>query len=224
MSGRLVVVDVHDPAAPAVAGELPVNGGVRGLAIRGAIAFLAVTGEGLVAVDVSTPTSPVRISTVATPDLGTFGPWALTLDGTNAYVALPRRGYWIFDVADPASPTELGRIEYPDDTYAMHELAIADGHAFIACSGRGLCIADVHDPAHPLLHGEVATSVPVTSVAADPAAHRVYLGGAHAIQPFTSPGAVDVFDATDPDAPLLLGTRDDLAGSPYRALVFSPGS
>lgn len=74
--GAFVVLDVRDPARPALTGKVGL-GGASGLKVRGSTAFVAAGGRGLLIIDVSDPASPTITSRVSLPcsasDVAFFG-------------------------------------------------------------------------------------------------------------------------------------------------------
>lgn len=130
----LVVVDVHDPDAPAVLGELYAEENVRGIAIHGHLAAMS-TREALRILDLADPLQPVLLAEVPHAQY-----WHLTSldflerEGRLLLAAARNRGSSnygggyaeVFDLTDPASPqclvslrqlgtSEVGPLIWQDD-------------------------------------------------------------------------------------------------------------
>ncbi len=81
---RLVVLDIADPAHPALLGRTGVLGGVvRDIVLAGGYAYVAAGSAGLIVIDVSNPAAPVQVGAVDTAGDAR----GVALAGTHAYVA-----------------------------------------------------------------------------------------------------------------------------------------
>jgi len=81
---RLTILDISDPASPAVAGKtLPLPDIVQGVAVAGGYAYVAAEGSGLRVVDVSTPSNPTEVGFYDTPGYAQ----GVAVAGGYAYVA-----------------------------------------------------------------------------------------------------------------------------------------
>lgn len=157
-SRGLSIVDVRDPAAMVVLGELAVEsdreiyndvkltdgpGGKR-------YALLASNLAGMIVVDVTDPRAPMRVGRVgSTP--GDLAPnvHTLALDGELAFLANTRTGLDIFNVADPLAPTLVGHFSHPAAKGYLHDLYAGDGRVYLNWWDAGMAIVDVTDPAAP---------------------------------------------------------------------------
>jgi hypothetical protein len=146
----LQIVDVSDPAAPALLGSYDTPGGAEAVQVVGSTAYVADHDEGLQIVDVSNPAAPALLGTYDTPG------WALDVQvvGSTAYVADHDEGLQIVDVSDPSAPTRLGSFDTPE--YA-NDVQVVGSTAYVADHDEGLQIVDVSDPAAPALLGTYDT-------------------------------------------------------------------
>lgn len=107
----VVVVDVTDPRAPAIAGHFGVeperSRNVHTLAIEGGHAYLANTGAGLDIYDVTTPTAARKLGSFAHP-AGRGYLHDLFVTGDRAYLNWWDAGFAVVDVSRPATPALLG--------------------------------------------------------------------------------------------------------------------
>ena len=65
-------------------------------------------------IDVSTPSAPVEVGFVDTPDLAL----GVAVSGSYAYVADGCDGLRVIDVSTPSSPVEVGFVDTPDWAWA----------------------------------------------------------------------------------------------------------
>ena len=124
---RLLIVDIHDPAAPRVVGQswFLVFSEVRDIAVvhepaagsdTGAssapgetLAYVAARSRGLHIFDVSDPVHPVLRGSFYN-QLDALG---VDVVGSRAYVTAGRNGLQIFDVSDSTNPRWLGGYDTP---------------------------------------------------------------------------------------------------------------
>ena len=165
--GAVRVIDLADPAKPVLATSyhsvamwpyfVALDQGQRA-----GVLYLA-TGEGLEAVDVSSPGRPTGLGRAELPIRGAD----VALDGHVAYLALADQGLLAVDIRDPARPQALGRYSAaapgkvsamaldkrsgtPACAYAYQVVLQAWDRATGAAVGEpGLRIVDVTDPAQP---------------------------------------------------------------------------
>jgi hypothetical protein len=201
-------VDIQDPRDPALLGRIEVDGYVRRVAVVDNLALLSVESVGLVVVDVSRPSSPVRIGTAPMK----FGGYGLAVAPKSAYVA-NYDGIQVIDLSDPAAPVVRGAVDTPG--YAVG-VAAAGRFVYVADGFQGLRAVDVANPASPKLAGGVDTpgfAYGVT-IAGDVAYVADWAGG------------VAVVSIADPAQPVLLkmvpvpGEAWSVAFSPTLDLAF----
>jgi hypothetical protein len=149
VGGALHIVDIQDPHAPALVSSIALEGYVRRVAVAGNLALLAVDSVGLVVLDVSLPSSPVRIGTAAMR-LGGYG---LAATPKSVYVA-NYDGLQVIDISGPAAPVVRGAVDTPG--YAVG-VAAAGRFVYVADGFAGLRAVDVSDPTSPQLAGGVDT-------------------------------------------------------------------
>jgi hypothetical protein len=194
-----VVVDVQNPAAPAVRGRLTV-GSANEIAISGSYAFLAARSDGMQVVDISNPAAPRMVAKVKTPatakDIALSGGYAFIAD-TTAIVAI--------DVRTPTAPAIVGSV-----AVSAAALAISGTRAYVV-DGLQLMIVDVGNPARPTL---VSTSEGWGSQGVAAVGTTVYLASPD-IDAMLGRGGLYVVDASSPTAPRYLnnvfGGFDDWA-------------
>ena len=102
---RLAVVDISNPARPALVGQSTIlPDGVSDVVVSGRRAYAAAVDAGLRVLDISDPAHPHEVGAYDTPQSA----WGVAISGTLAYVAASVAGLRVVDVSDPAHPRELG--------------------------------------------------------------------------------------------------------------------
>lgn len=106
----LVVVDVSDPASPAVVGRVETGGQARGLAMDEDTVYVAAGSGGLVVVDVSDLAAPTVLSRTLMPGS------AIRVDYSDgrAFVAAWNDAR-VYDVSRPAAPRFIGAVRLTRD-------------------------------------------------------------------------------------------------------------
>lgn len=143
---RLVILNVSDPAHPAVIGQtgvLPCI--VRGVAVAGNYAYVAGDYGGLRIINVSNPATPSEVSFYNTAGAALD----VAIVGSYAYVA-DRSGLRIISVSDSVHPNEVGFYETPGQAYYVE---VVGNYAYITAFSH-LQIVDVADPMHPTMIGD----------------------------------------------------------------------
>ena len=165
----LVVVDISDASAPTRAGMVTVAGNnfVFDVEVLGSYAFLARGDNGIAAVDISDPSTPV-FSSELTGQYATH----LTLDGNRCYVASGGSGFRIVDLGVTGSPATFTSRGAPDMSTLPAGYGViqrveltAEGRAVAADSEffNGLLIFDVSNPDSPSFE-EGWSAEPLTSL------------------------------------------------------------
>jgi hypothetical protein len=147
----LQVIDVSDPASPAILGSVFTPGFALGVAVSGTMAYVAYAGDydsGLQVIDVSDPASPAILGSVFTPY-----PSGVAVSGTVAYVADYLAGLLAIDVSDPGSPVILGSVNTPGFALGV---AVFGTVAYVAVEYSDLQVIDVSNPASPAILGSVS--------------------------------------------------------------------
>jgi len=153
--GGLRIVDVSDPSAPSEVGYLD---GFRAWRVEthGDVAYVieAIPNQPYVlhTVDLSTPSSPVDLGTIALPDAAPD----LTRSGELLFVAGDAGGVLVYDLAVPTAPAEITTYPVPDVTdleVVGDVLAVASFQ--VGGVDGGLYLLDVSDPMMPDLLGHL---------------------------------------------------------------------
>ena len=113
-------------------------------------AYVADDRSGLRVIDVSTPSAPVEVGFVDTPDRA----WSVAVEGRYAYVvwgvSYPSEGgLLVIDVSTPSAPVEVGSVGGLGDA---RDVAVAGGYAYVVWGAwypdAGVCELSTF-PLHP---------------------------------------------------------------------------
>lgn len=155
-SGRgIVVIDVSNPAAPAVAGQLPTTGyNMNHFSRFGDYLFCADEAgtDGLTVVDISTITSPTFVTKLT--DASINGPWytAVTADGSYCFLSCDNNDTVLsIDIANPASPSIVDAFTNSIVMDRPYGLVLDGDYLYVAASGS-MAVLDVSTPTAIALH------------------------------------------------------------------------
>lgn len=147
--GVVHVVDVSDPAAPALRGAVTMTSVYR-LQVHGNHVYAADEFAGLHIIDVSNPDAPVEVAVYSDGCMGIMGgayDVQISPDGTRAYVAC-ETGLQVVDISDPAAPVRLGG--WPAEWANGSTVAVEGTRAWFGDRG-GVHEIDLSDEANPAL-------------------------------------------------------------------------
>ena len=194
------LVDVSNPAAPAVLGSYTFPQNVYGVRVSGSVVYAAIDFDGLGILDVSDPAAPALLGSFRTAGQ------ALSVDviGTTAVVANRLSGLEVIDASDPTAPVSSG--SYFTEGYAIDVKAVGS-FVYVVDRPGGLSIIDLTQSSES---GELdATGMassaerPATTAAVslDPDARGATLAAI-----VTTDTLVELFDVSNPSAPAAVGT------------------
>ncbi len=106
----LSVVDISDPGAPSVLGDVALEGIAKDLVLDGDHAYVALGGEGIAAVDISNPDGPALLDWERTP--GSALALAVSPEHDALFVA-DWNDIRLFDISNRDNPFALGREALP---------------------------------------------------------------------------------------------------------------
>ncbi len=159
-SGGVQVVDVQDPAQPALLGSVRLPGTARDLSLNDGRLFVVATGNngGIHVVDVQDPAQPHLRATLAI----TGAVQEISVAGDYAYVAAGfTGGLVVLDVSSTLTPTLVGR----SDTDGLAQaLAITGTTLLLADGEEGVRVYDVSNPTAPRQTSRIRTAGPATDV------------------------------------------------------------
>ena len=152
-TGFLRIAQAQNPAAPGLVASLPVTGVPTSLALHGTMIAIAAGAGGVSLVDISNPSSPVPIATLATPSpaLGVdFDP----VSGLAA-IAMGTYGVQIADFSIPASPRLRGYLAGGNVQRVLVRLPAV----LLADSQRSVTAVDITNPDGPAISVSLALNM-----------------------------------------------------------------
>jgi len=206
----LTLIDVADPATPALIATTHLGEGARAVVLSGDVALVA--GHRVFAIDVSRPQAPPAVG--ALPLASRAGRMAAR--GDLVYWFDADRGFHVADLGDPAQPVLLGSLTLQGRPTDL----VLDGDLVYVAAGDDTVfeVIDIADPENPEAVGVVPTGGNLGSLqAAIQAGHlylvRFYQGTFYTIDQLL------VYAIDDPANPVLTATIDLAERSRTIALV-----
>jgi hypothetical protein len=191
----LVVLDITNPAQPAKIGSIPLPGIVSQIVVSGNYAYVANSDGGLQVVDISTKTAP-RIVGIFT----TKNAVSVSISATTVYLVDGTDGVYTLDCSTPSTPKLLGTLTVGGT--ANSGVLGTNGSAtilYVGVQDYGLRLVDVTNPSNMFLRGGVSSIAATRQLAIN--GTRVYIANDAAS------GGICVVDASNPDAPRILGSN-----------------
>jgi hypothetical protein len=158
-SPYLRVVDISDPQNLRIAGALALPDQPRDVAVSGDYAYVADSRSGLLAVDISVPSSPTIVGSARVQSFSASG---VGVSGGTACVALDG-GIQVVDITQPRNLRSVG---FTYINWEPRRVSVQGAHAAIADECTGVQIVDLTDPWSPRLVGGVAGDRGATDVVA----------------------------------------------------------
>ena len=140
------IIDVRDPASPALEGLLDTAGTAEGLEIDGNYAYIADGSQGLRIVNISSSANPREIGFLSTDNSVRF----VDVQGNYAYLTEAETGMRIVDISNRQSPTTVVVFRPPglavQTPLGIH---VSGNYAYLSNSFAGFVIIDISNPANP---------------------------------------------------------------------------
>ena len=162
------------------------NGHAYSIVKSGDYIFMAAREEGIYVIDVSDPSSPIFISTVATPDVASY----LVLKQNLLFVSAGIY-FLILDISDPINPQIIGQVQ---GSSPNQHLTIDNNIAYVAAYNKGLRIIDISNPSSPSIISEKSLGHNVRGIAKQ--GHYIYIGGGGS--------GLYVYEVSSPGNPLFI--------------------
>ncbi len=190
----LTIWDVSNPASPTRKGSVQMPEEIWGFRVRGDRAFVGANFFGVAIVDISDPAAPRLLS-----NHKTLGQAKIGAVYENRVVLIDHmEGMVMVDISDEAAPTGAGSFFL--DGYAR-DVVTSGKMAYATDSPTGLYVFDLSRPGEPdpvgVLHAPASPpSIEVQQEVGEPSGILAGAGG----------GDLQIYDATDPTAPIKAAT------------------
>jgi hypothetical protein len=205
--GRFAVVNVSNPALPTITASMTGTGfgPARSIIVSGNYAYIGRFSGGISVIDVSTPSSPAHVATLA---VGIDSVESLAISGNTLFVIGSPTGFGgtvaSVDISTPSAPVLLDSVEHTVFFTDGHDIAIDGSYAYtLGVSGSGTSMAsilalDVSSPSDLCWVGNLSgRSLADDSIFGGSIAqlgNTLYVGS-------TARTLVSSVDITDPDCP-----------------------
>ena len=196
----LAILDLSQPAAPVLQGQITLPAMPLELTVVGAHAYM-IGFDRLFIVDISNHQAPTLVGQLDALQHATD----VAVAGSYAYVSSHRWGLQIIDVSNPTSPVRVGR--YAAEGF-MGGVSVAGNYACVARGSSGVEVLDVTNPAAPQRLGGYTGNWQALSVSIQGAYAYIAAGDA----------GVHVLNISNPASPIRTGGYDT-PGSALRVTV-----
>ncbi|MCX6716845.1 MAG: prepilin-type N-terminal cleavage/methylation domain-containing protein [Candidatus Taylorbacteria bacterium] len=155
-SSNFIIIDVTNPASPAVLRSLSLTGGLTNIFVLGNYAYISSdddVGE-LKIVDITNKTSPSLVGTYDATGNGNGN--GIYVVGNYVYLARTNSGanpdFLIINVSNPVSPSLVGSLNTAQIEY---EVVVSGNYAYVASgdNNQELKIVNISTPSSPVLVG-----------------------------------------------------------------------
>jgi hypothetical protein len=127
--------------------------------------YLYITTEGrFIIADISTPASPVILSSVENPfDTSRYVMYATEIRGNYAYLSLQGKGIMVIDITNRAAPTVVRTVALAGNN-APKRLTSSGQYLYVGMDGdKRMDILSLADPSNPVVIGSYAPTIDLTS-------------------------------------------------------------
>lgn len=147
----LLVIDISNPRAPALAAKLAVAQdpmeGPQGIDVAGTTVYLACRRGGVKAVDIRDPRQPRLAAALALPGFVRD----VAAAGDCLYAACDTRGVQVVGLHADGTLRDLGRVPAPDGV--IGRVRIGGGIAYLAAGNLAVACLSIEKPEHPFWLG-----------------------------------------------------------------------
>ena len=179
----LQIVDVTTPAGPSLRGYYNTGDYASGVAVLGTNAYVANGNSGLMIFNISNPTQPFRVGSLA---IGNSDRLVVQASGVNVFAYVSTGGALaVVDVSNPTTPVLRGMTAAITQSWEMHSLALLSSRIFLADGYGNLQAVDVSNPTAPTALGSVSSDGPSAVASAN---GLIYTWGSLGLQIYNFPG------------------------------------
>ncbi|MBN2440251.1 MAG: hypothetical protein JXJ04_02870 [Spirochaetales bacterium] len=198
------IFDVSQPGNPVFSGycEIPVDTDHQ-IVIKGNYAYVSSMGGDfmkLLAIDISDPSSPVIVNSMAIPEI-----YSMTIIGDFLYIGCMSETY-IVDISLPSNPVIIDRL----GSYSITGIVLNGSYAYLVDSHADtLMVMDISDPANPLS---------INAVPAHDQIERINLSGDYVY--LQGSGNIEAYDISIPSSPVLVSFLETPLTSNHANVIY----
>lgn len=210
---RLRLFDVSTPATPNLLGTYTFPQNIYGVRVSESVAYAAVDFFGLGILDVSDPSAPSLLASLETGGQAL----AVGITGSTAVLANRLTGLEIVDVSDPRAPISRGA--YFTEGYAT-DVDVAGTIAYVVDRPGGLSVIDLTKSGDP--DAESTQSMTERPAAVGVTRLSDEIPGATLAGVMSTDSLLELFDVSDPSAPIALASYRDPDRPPRGVTIATP--
>lgn len=197
-----LILNAHDPSlAGSINDVTNFVSGNRVFVVDNYAYMTAFNSMSFSIIDISDPTTPVRISTL-TDATNLNGAQGVCVKGNYAYVAARESDTLaIIDISDPTVPVIIGKLTDATNLNGVRGIDVVGRYAYTTSqTSDNLAIIDISDPTNPVLVGIFTDGANMDSP------NHLTVKGNYAYIPSISSDSLHVIDISDPTNPTLAGS------------------
>ena len=164
----VMIFDISTPGNPVLLKSYETTSEFEHILVEDGIAYIAAYYSGIILLDVTDPSEPIKIAQQAVPNTGAlpgesqiYAMWAVEKQGNYMFTAGESSGLHVFDVSNPLQPLHVANISLPSsanpltilDQPPFHMEAVGN-NLFIADGSTGIQVVDISDPLNPSIIAE----------------------------------------------------------------------
>ena len=222
---EFVVIDISNPAVPAVVGTIDDDVNLYlalSVTVSGRYAYVVSNNDAtagkkeFAVIDISNPAVPAVVGTID-DDTGLYKATSIAVSGRYAYVVNSdgtggKKNFAVVDIGNPTFPSVVGSIDDDTNLYFAHSVAVSGRYAYVAngdveAGKKTFAVIDIKNPASPAVVGTIDDDTNLYT------ANSVAVSGRYAYVANNGGGVGQknfaVVDIGTPASPVVVGSIDD---------------
>jgi len=200
----LVIVNVANPAAPAILKTVYTPSVAEDVVVSGSYAYVADYSSGLQVINISNPATAAIVGAVDTPG-NAFG---VSLNGSILYLADEYLGLQVINVTNPLAPAIIGTRDTPGNAQDLRSIG---SMVYVADAQNGIEVINASTPTAPVIVGNINTPG---------YAWDLVISGGRAYVADGDSG-LQIVDISNPFSPVIVGHKDSPGTNVARAVAVS---
>ena len=194
ITDQFTITSFEDPANPYTSASLDLGDMIEDIVwkVSGGTTYALVTaGQNLKIIDITNPTAPVLLSSLALAGYGE----GLAVSGNYVYVTAGGSGMEVIDITDPAAPASVAVVIGGSAGPWAEGINVSGSYAYLG-NGGGTEIFDISDPTNPTLVSTIPNDGWIQDVM--PISNYLYV--------CVYSVGIDIVDISDPGNPAYVST------------------